>query len=188
MIQFSNTIANLLQQPSIEAIHLVKISTYLSCNYFRNLTLSNGDTYLADGNLLGVDAPQAISVVSKETYNIAFADPEMIYGGFAEEGLLGRVIEVRLCFIDPSTNLPLLDLADTILMYKGHISGTSYKVSTAVLGSSVFHVEASGPMSDLDKTKNFYTSKFFIQSLNPNDNCFDQVYEGSGAVNMRWGK
>lgn len=188
MITFSPTISAILAGPLIEAIQLVKIGPYFSCAYFRNLTISNGDVYLADGNLLSADSPQSISVVAKDTFNVAFADPDMVYGAFAEEGLIGKLMEVNLCFIDPATKLPLTNLADLLLIYKGKVSATSYKIDTNIIGSSAFFIEGSSPMSDLDFTRAFYTSKAFIQNINFNDTCFDQVYEGAGPVNIRWGK
>ena len=43
-------------------------------------------------------------------------------------------------------------------------------------------------MADLDAVKPFYTTKDFVRQLNPDDSCFDQIYHGSGFVNLNWGK
>lgn len=188
MITFSSNIISVLQQPLIESFHLVRIGSYRTCSYFRDITLSSGEVFPADGNLLGVDPPQTSSVVDKNPYNLLFADPEMVYGGYAEEGLTGQIIEVGLCFVNQATKSPYTNVADIILAYKGKVSATSYQIDTNLVGSSAFIVEGSSPMSDLDLVKAFYTSKSFLNNLDMTDTSFDQVYEGAGPVNLRWGK
>jgi len=36
--------------------------------------------------------------------------------------------------------------------------------------------------------KPFYTSKDALVDLDPDDNSFDHVYEGSGQIRLKWGK
>ena len=43
-------------------------------------------------------------------------------------------------------------------------------------------------MADLDLVKSFYTSKDSITQKNSQDTSFDKVHEGSGAINVKWGK
>lgn len=188
MIQFSQTLVNILNQPSIEAFYLVDILGYRTTNYYTNITLSNNETFLSDGKLLSVTPPKLSTVVDRELYNITFADPNFEYGQFAEAGLVGQPVSVRLCVVDPVTELPLTNINDTILVYKGRVDSANYSIDTNEVGSTQFNVNCASPMANLEGVKAFYGSKQFIRNLNSNDSSFDQVYEGAGTLAMKWGK
>ena len=56
-----------------------------------------------------------------EQYRIALADPAFLNGSSGENGLVGKTLEVRLCFVNPATGTPFDNLADTFVVYKGKI-------------------------------------------------------------------
>jgi hypothetical protein len=190
MISFSTNIATLLQNPSIECFYVVKIGTYKTTSYFTDITLSNNETYLSDGKLVNVDPPRLSSSVDREIYKVVLADADYSLGTIMQSGLVGSNFEVRLIFIDPTTNLPYTTLTDTVLSYKGDVDSIGYSVETGNSGQVLLEVSGASPMADLDLTKAFYTSKEYIRGLadNSQDSCFDQVYEGSGPVAIKWGK
>jgi hypothetical protein len=190
MIEFSSTVVQMLSNPTIEGFYLVDLQSglYRTTSYIRDITLSNGVTYLSDGKLISVDPPQLSSVVDREIYRISIADPDFTSGASAESGLIGKTIEVRLGFINQSTKLPELNIADTVLIYKGTVEGTGYSIDTATVGSSVLNVTCSSPMSDLDYRRPLYTTKDAMRSRDPTDTSCDQIYEGSGQLQLKWGK
>lgn len=188
MIQFSQTLVNILSQPSIEAFYLVEVLGYRTTNYPSNITLSNGAVYVNDGKLLSVTPPKLSTVVDREVYTIVFADPVFEYGQIAETGLVGQDANVRLCVVDPTTKLPLTNINDTILVYKGRVDSASYAIDTNNVGSVQFSITCASPMANLEGVKAFYGSKQFIRNLNANDSSFDQVYEGAGTLEMKWGR
>jgi hypothetical protein len=190
MIEFSSTVVQILSNPTIEGFYLVDIQSglYRTTSYFRDITLSNGVTYPNDGKLLAVDPPQLSSVVDREIYKISFADPDFTNGPAADYGLVGKTVEVRLGFVNQTTKLPELDISNTILIYSGTVDGTGYSINTAEIGSSVLNVTCSSPMGDLDFRRPLYTTKDSMRSRDPADTSCDQIYEGSGQLQLKWGK
>jgi len=186
MIQLSPLLSSLLQNIEIEAFYLVAIGSYRTTSYFRQLTLSTGETYLADGNLVGVDPPALSSVVSKELFSVQVADPVLVAGTFAEEGLNGKVMTVRIGFADAGT--PILTTAETILLYSGRVASGTSQTDTSAVGEALFMIQGSSPMSDLDHTRAYWTNREFMRGLSPDDNSFDSSHEGSGTLILGWGK
>jgi hypothetical protein len=193
MINFSPTVVEVLAQPTIESFYLVRVLDgatvmYSTTSYFRDITLSNGTIYYSDGRLLSVDTPQLSSSVDRELYKIAIADPDFNSSEAADAGLVGKQVEVRLCFVSHITKNPLTNIADCPLVYKGTVEGTNYTIETATVGESVLSISCSSPMSDLDLRRPIYLSKDTVSSRNPLDTCCDQIYEGSGQLTLKWGK
>lgn len=188
MITFSTAIQNILAQPVVEEFHLVRIGNYRTTSYFYNITLSNGDVYLADGKLVGVDTPRLSSTVDRELYKVTLADNDYSLSTVVEGSFVGLPFEVRIGFVDQTTKQPLTTITDTLLAYKGIIDSGGYSINPADVGDVILQVTGASPMADLDATRTFYGSKDFIRSLAPNDSSFDQVYEGSGPVSLKWGK
>ena len=91
-------------------------------------------------------------------------------------------------FVNPTTKLPELNLNDTILIYSGTIDGTGYSINTAEIGNSILNVTCSSPMGDLDFRRPIYTTKDSMRSRDPSDTSCDQIYEGSGQLQLKWGK
>jgi hypothetical protein len=192
MISFNSTLVALLQNPVVNAFYMVKIGLpsgfYLTTSHFTNITLSNNDTYVADGKLLDADVPRLSATVDREIYKIVLADPDYSSGATMQSGLVGKLFEVRIGFIDPVTNIPYTAITDTILAYKGIVNNIAYSIETGNIGEAALSISGASPMADLDLTRTPYTSKEYIRGISQNDSCFDQVYEGAGPVNLKWGK
>jgi hypothetical protein len=188
MISFTPTVQNILSQISIESFYLVKVGTYKSTNHFSNLTLSNGETYVADGKLASVDSPRLSATVDREIYKVSFVDNDYSLSYLVDSNLVGADFEVRISFIDPVTKLPVSDISDTLLAYKGIVDAGGYSLKLDSIGEVVLQISGASPVADLDATRTFYGSRDHVRSISPNDSSFDQVYEGSGAVNIKWGK
>lgn len=191
MISFNQTVSNLLSQPTVEAFYLVSIempTTYRSTTFMRNIVMDDGNIYVSDGKLVNVDPPKLSATVDKSQYKISFADPDMYFGAYLTTGLVGKKVTVRVGFVDTSTGLPLPQIANTVLIYKGRIDSGAYSISTETLGSSVFVINCSSPMGDLDLVKRLDTTKDALRAVDPSDTSFEQIYEGVGQIELRWGK
>lgn len=188
MIQFSTTIANILQNPTIDAFYCVTIGSYKTTSFHSNITLSNGEVFESDGKLLSVDPPKISAVVDREIFKVTLSDSDFSLGAQFQSGIVGTNFEVRVLLLNPNTNLPYTNITDTIIAYKGKIDNIGYSFETGNIGNSILGISGSSPMNDLDSIKNFYTSREYIRTKYPDDSCFDQIYEGSGPVNIKWGK
>jgi hypothetical protein len=188
MIQFSATIQALLAQPVVESFYLVKIGSSLYKTSFYSDISVGGVNYVADGSILSVEPPQLVSVVDKQSFKLALADPSQALGELAEGALLGMSVEVRAGFVDQTTKLPYTDLADTLLIYKGVVDSAAYAISTSKIGSVVFNIECSSPMADLGLTRAYYTSQDYADKNLSGETAYAQIYEGAGPINLRWGK
>jgi hypothetical protein len=73
-------------------------------------------------------------------------------------------------------------------VYKGFIDNVAYATDTSEAGENLFRITCASPMAALDMAKPFYTSKDALVDLDPDDNSFDHVYEGSGQIRLKWGK
>jgi hypothetical protein len=93
---------------------------------------------------------------------------------------------VILCFVDYLTGLP--ELTHTLLMYEGVIEHVEYEADTSAEGSLSFLVTCSNLFASLDDSAPYYTSKTFMNQIAPGDISYDQIYEGSSGVLLRWGK
>lgn len=173
--------------PSLDSTRWT-LSGYRSTSFYSNVTLSNGEVFVSDGAIISVSPPQLTSSVDRELFRVALADPNLLLGNLiGSTGLATKLLEVRFCFLDVNSQ-PLTDLQDTLLAYKGVVDSTGYTYSTENIGEIVLNISGSSPMADLDTTRNFYTSKEFVKTININDTTYDQIYEGSGVVRLKWGK
>jgi hypothetical protein len=194
MITFSANLQALLASPVTESFHLVKIgpragssTVFLKTNYYRDL-IFNGDTYLSDGMLLGIDLPRLSSTVDRNIFKITFADPTMSFGSWAESGAVGTPVKVYIGFVDQTTKQPVLTSPEVLMIYAGRVDTTSYMLNTASDGEAGFGIACSSPMSDLDLTMRYVVSNSYMEDNYPGDVSYEQVYEGAGPVNLRWGK
>lgn len=194
MIALSLTLQNLLAQRNAEPFYTVLITTvdglstlYNSTTHSYDIQFSNGETYTSDALVVGLEPPRLSSNVDREQYKIALGDPSFTQSPNAENGMVGKRILIRAGFIDQSTGMPLLDVNDTIIIYKGRIEGCSLEVHTEEIGEVVLNLSCSSPMADLDMKKGLYLSKDKVRGRNPNDSSCDRVYDGSGAT-LKWGK
>ena len=192
MIEFNDTVKALLEKDVIESFFMVKITSpngtdlYSTTTYFRNITTSDGQLYEADGLLVSLDPPKLNSVVDREQYTITMADSDYAGGAYAEDGLVGYTVDVRLGFVDD--DVPLLGIDDTLLIYRGVIDSVGYKINTEEHGEALLQFVCSSPMTKLNMRKYIYMSKDYIMNKHPDDTCCDQIYQGSGTIMLKWGK
>jgi hypothetical protein len=211
MISFTPNITKALNSDAIEFFSLVRIeraahevdpipiNLYATTSHYNDIQLlvngspSSKYNYIADGTLYAVDPPQNSSVVDREQYKIAFADPEFSKRGATEDSLVGRVVECRLGFVDsdpssPTHGKPFLNIDDTIVVYRGRVDGVSASIKAGGLGESILQITGSSPMRNLDMKKPFFLSREKTKQREPLDTSCDQIYEGSTGIIVKWGR
>ena len=192
MIQLTTRLQELLSSNSIEVFYLLKLGDEYTTTYYRDVVF-NGSTYLANNRILALDAPQVNSIVDREQYKITLADPgfdlgAQVSGVVAGKGLVGTPVELRSAFVDQTNSLPELAPANTFIVYKGLIDAGAYQIKTSEQGEVLLTISCVSPIADLDAVKTIYTSKEYARRRNPNDTAFDQIYLGSGVINLKWGR
>jgi len=193
MIKLTALQQSLLAQSVVRSFYTIKIeapsTTLKMSTFYREFTLSTGDTYTPNCPLVEVQPPQISSSVDREQFSISLADPAFESGLLAEAGLIGSKIEIRIVFLDISNDLPYSDINESLIVYKGQIDAVSYKIDNAEIGSVLYTISCASPMAKLDMAKPYYTSKTFIrENVLSTDSSFDQIYQGSGSVRLKWGK
>jgi len=194
MIQFSANIQACLNSDNIEAFYLLRITysngtpIYSSTSHFHDITLSNGYVYTADSLIEAVDPPNLSSSVDKEQYKIVLADPSLSEMSILESNIIGKLLETRVGFINKATGLPFLSTSDTLVVYKGRIESANYIIDTKEIGECKLQISGSSPIVNLDQKNGIYLSKDSIRRRDGTDTCCDQIYEGSGALVLKWGK
>jgi hypothetical protein len=165
--------------------------------------------YYSDGSIMSVDPPQLNTNVDREQYRAVIACSDLYStapqvdantgkitltnNSFTQlantnANLVGLTIEGRLGFVNVDTYAPYLELVDTILVYKGRIDGVNYSIKTNEIGEALLQLTGSSPMRNLDRKKSIFLSRDYIRQVNANDSSCDQIYEGSGAITLKWGK
>ena len=185
MIVLHPRLVELLNQDIVEGFTCVQIKDLRITTYFTGLNLSDG-YYTPSDLITAVDEPQLTSTVDRDLYKIQFTDSRREFFNQFEVGLNGAPVNVQIGFVDQSTGLPETDYL--FIMYKGIVESFSYDIDTAENGSILATITCSNPMATLDGSNPYYTSKFAIQQLDSSDTSFDQIYEGSGGVLLKWGK
>lgn len=196
MIVLSNTIKALIQSNLLNFFYLVQIKDdmfYTSAPF--DLVMQDGNTYYADGGLTGVEPPRSSAVVDRATYKIAFADPTQSLKNYFESGATGDDVTVRLGFFNTLGYTAdgtvegdyFKQLSNTIIVYKGVIDTQTFAIDFSQ-GSIIATIECSSPMADLDLIRSFFTNKDSLKTKNPTDTAFDDVFDGSSEISLRWGK
>lgn len=189
MIQFTPTVIALLSNPLVEIVHLVSIGpTFRTTSHYEPVELSDGTTYSADGRLLTVDSPRMSASVDREIFRVTLADDDYGLSIGIGEGLVGGKFEVKLALINPATGIIQTNVADVLTAYKGIVDSISYAIQPGNIGSVVLSVSGASPMADLDATRAYVGSRDYMRSIDKDDTSFDQIYEGSGPVALKWGK
>jgi hypothetical protein len=200
MILLSPAVRTLLSQKRIETFFLVTIDTYRFTSLPYDITMSDGLSYLSDGGLMNVEPPRLSSSIDRESYKISLADTAFNFRSILEEGIVGKQLVVRVGVINNSdaplldagstfvdVDLPLNNLQDTFLAYKGIIDSHQYAIEIEE-GTVTLTLEGSSPMADLDMIKQNFTNRETARIRNPSDSSMDFVFNGSMEVTLRWGK
>ena len=155
----------------------------------------NGNTYVSSSGLLVVDAPRLSQAVDRSPYKITYIDPTFEKRSLFESGLTGAYVVVRIGFLNTTQSPvdgylvgePILSVDKTVIVYSGTVDTQGYSI-TPQEGTVIAVIENSSPMAALDLSRPFYTSREFLRKLSPDDSAFDQVYLGSQAISLRWGR
>jgi hypothetical protein len=195
----NSVLADLLSRDSVEYFFLVSIGTgWYSTSLPYDITIGGVTYHSADG-LMKADPPRLSKTVDREVYRLQFADPAFTLKAMFESGAAGLPVTVRMGFLNPSTTnmvdstgttvrvgAAFKNILDTLIVYQGTIDSHSFAQDFESGG--VATIECSSPMSDLDMSRPFYTSREGIRQWNANDTAFDQIYDGSKQVVTKWGK
>lgn len=161
--------------------------------------------YDADNGLAGVDPPKLSDTVDREAFKIKFADPSLEFAGVAKElintrvAILAGFYNTTGEYLQTSTgamaapNEALLNLQDTLTIYRGFIDSVRYTMSEE--NGTLLELECTSPMASLDALNSFYTTTNSIKqrvdagtwSATP-DTCFDNVSLGGKSQEILWGK
>jgi hypothetical protein len=147
-----------------------------------------GHSYISDDTIASVDAPQATTNVDREQFRILLNDPRLESMETVFNNLIGYPIEVRLGFLNVDTCLPFFKFSDTLLVYKGRVDSTAYSIKTQEMGEAVLQVTGSSPMRSLDAKNSLFLSRDYVRQLTPKDSSCDQIFEGSEALVLKWGR
>lgn len=176
---------------------LVRIGTTYKSTTHTSQIVVGGNTYVSDGLVLKIDPIRLTSTVDREQFSIIIVDPTFAMAGIIEPGtnpltstgsLTGISLGIDLGFIDISTGVPSVTSADYITIYSGTIDTWAYASDVANRGSVGFKITGTSPMNNLDQKQFIEISKQAIRAKNPADSCADNIYDGSLALTLRWGK
>ena len=171
----------------LKIVNEVGVTTKAITTHPANL-LINGTTYVASGNIMSLDPPQVTTSVDRELYKIVLSDPSFSEGAEADANMIGFDAEVRMGFLNASTKLPMTNVSQTLLMYSGVIENVSYAIKSSEKGESLFQITCSSPLADLELKRAMYCSRDYVKGRHPDDTSCDQVYGGSGILQLKWGK
>lgn len=195
---YSNNIKQIIDTDNLSSFYLVQID-YKTGTVFHTSTPMDINVvgiglFSSDNNLKGIEAPRLSAVVDRETYKITYSDNHQELRAKFDQGIVGTPVTVWVGLYNTSDVVingilpgqPFSAKSDLIVAYKGVIDTHGY--ATDVDTEITALIECSSPMASLDLNKPFYTSKDSMKQINPNDTSFDDVYSGSKAVNLVWGK
>lgn len=185
MIQLSTAVSELMNQAVIESFWCVSLGDEHYTTFYSDLQIG-AKTYLSNGAIAAIDPPRMDSVVDRQPFEITLSDVTFEKGQDIEDGIVGRPVTVYLGLVDQATKQPLLN--DMIVVYKGRIDSASYAISTSSVGESLLKLVCSSPMHNLDLVKAYYTSQDYLDKNYPGDTSYEQIYEGAGPINLKWGK
>ena len=200
MFKFSDNITLLLTQQNIEPFYLIQLispqNTFYDTNTNFPITISGIGTFLPDAGLLTIDSPKFSSVsVDREAYKIGYLDPTGEKKALFESGITGSKLIVRVGLFNTTGSvldgippgMPMTDINDLIIAYSGTVDVQGYTIDPEN-GSIIVGLECTSPMSTLDMTKSFYTSKENLKTINIKDTAFDFINEDSKKYILLWGK
>jgi len=144
----------------------------------------NSNTYYADTAVVSFGPPKVSNSVDREVYELTLIDNSNEFQAYARGGINGTSLTVYAGFLD-ANDQPLLNTADVFIAYKGFID-------TAVVSNDgatkLFIIKAASPMGNLDATGGYLVSKDGMDQVSLTDTSFDDIYNGSKPINLKWGK
>lgn len=188
MINISPIVQQILNEPAISAFFMVRTAGGMRKTTYPADLEFNGETYINDGAIIGLELPKMTSVVDRQRFKLTFADTYLDFAAIAENSLIGQTVEVWMSFVDLSTNKPILNPVDVILIYKGAVDAPAHQLNTGDGSTMQFALDCASPMADLDRTRTYFASQDYADKNYPGDNSYEQIFQGSGPVSLRWGK
>lgn len=202
MIPLTNDLKTLFKKQGVESFICVKLASltaklngidtdlldgFNTTTYHSDVTIE-GVIYSADSSLgprlLSVEPPKFTSTVDRDLYTLTFSDSNLYFKSIFSHGLNSRNISIRLCFVDHDGSVS----PESFIMYEGLTESGGYTLDTSESGTIVVTITCSNLMASLDSTRPYYTSKNFVKNIDPTDTSYDQIYEGSGKIILKWGK
>lgn len=196
MVKLSSVVQQIIQSQRIKFFFLVQLG---NDKFFTSLpfdiTMDDGITYSSDSGLLEVEAPKVSSTVDRSSYSVSFSDVNFLFKNYFEQGATGDNLSVRIGFfntLDSTTDGvavgdPFTKIEHTVLSYRGIVDTQKYSIDLEN-NEIIASIEGSSPMADLDLVRPYFTSRDGVKSKNPGDTSFDQVFDGSGQIKLKWGK
>jgi len=191
----STRVRQLLMDPLTKSQILVKLGPFYDATYklettdFTDITF-NGELYSSISTLMSLDTPTITGGIEKSAYNLQFIDDEYWFRNKFIHGVVGTRAEIRSVFIDVAgyfnKDQPLLDPEDTMVIYKGTISGYGYTLSKDSV--PLANIELASPLGALALVRSVLTSQGWMRQRYPEDNSYDHIFEGSQKIVLQWGK
>jgi len=186
MRNFSSKVQSILDSGDIRFFYLIDLyftNTYRLTSYSHDITYE-GNTYTSDGGLFEIDAPKLSSIVDREAYRVIIADFNDQLLAEIRSNIVGKDITVRVGFIDPDTDTPLLNSSDIVYAYKGFVDQPEIVNDW---DTKLASLQGTSPMADLDMINSYVTSRDSIKQRNALDTSFDEIYDSS-ELDLKWGK
>jgi hypothetical protein len=187
MIELPADINTILNNPTIETFYAVKIGSLCTTSYFRDITI-DGQNFLADGRLVGVEPPVITTSVDRQLFRISLVDVGESVEQFISGSWVARDVSVYLIFVDQLTKQPQLGPTQVFKAYSGIVNSNSLSFDTQIRGNRIYVVSCSNPMIDLEAIRAVYLSQDYIDKNHPGDTSYEQIYEGAGLINLKWGR
>jgi len=185
MRQFSTAVQTVLDSDLIEFTYLIKLSlnsTYYLTSNSHDLEFED-NVYIANGGLYEFDSPRFSTVIDRESYKIVISEVlNQLYAEF-RNNVIGKDIEVFVALKSAGGDY-MLGADDVLRIYKGTIDKPTI---TNDFNEKLAVIEGTSPMSDLDMSKPFITSRDGMDQKSSTDTSFDEIYKNS-EINLKWGK
>jgi len=205
MKPISQNVLTILEQENVNSFALIRIYdkqnkiNFAHTTYSINLTVTTlGDDnalYLSDNGLAKIEPPIIEKGTDREAYKIIYIDPAFDYRAMIESGIIGAKATVYSGVCNPfnytfggvESGQPLLAFSDLIKAFTGVIDSATYAIDP-IEGTVLMTMECASPMASLGVTKSYLTSKDALLQIDPTDTAYDQVFVGSKAISLLWGK
>ena len=188
MIRISPRFLQLMSQNDKSSVFCVRIDNYRTTSFYRDIVLSDGQAFIADGKLMQVSPPRIDSIIDRQEMSVLLNNNTIDNVSLNINTLIGKRLVVYQVAIDPLTNQPENNINDVLTITRNFVSGAAVQYDTALQGEANFEIKGSSPLLDLGLKRKYYASKEYIQQRIPADTSYDQIYEGSRLVNLKWGK
>jgi len=199
MKDYSDALKALFVNSGAARFVLVKIGPNLTpiTLYYTSLAYDHdyeGDTYMTNNSLLSVEAPSISSVIGSESYSLVFGADDYSMRPYFDSNnasnMIGRDIKVVGGFVNISKEtingvLPGAVFSEYFLLYEGFVDGGIYDINPRE--QIIVNVGAVSPMGVLENTNVSLTDKRDLRAVHQDDTSFDELFEGSSEVELKWG-